>query len=171
VLVHSTETRTLDTHWARRYIVPRMPSSPPLAENFSLATKVGRLVEARVFGLRSRKDVEDYGHAFGTHLMRLPQGMRAILCADHRPVNIYVQEVADRLMEMFKPLNAHLERVAIVSAPSNATFAMQLDRIVRAAGYAARKVVYAPDDAVQHLAPVLTPQELKRVRTFLEEYD
>jgi hypothetical protein len=48
---------------------------------------------------------------------------------------------------------------------------MQLDRIVRAAGYAARKVVYAPDDAVQHLAPVLTPQELKRVRTFLEEYD
>lgn len=96
--------------------------------------------------------------------------MRAILCADHRPVNIYVQEVADRLMEMFKPLNAHLERVAIIAAPSNATFAMQLDRIVRAAGYAARKVVYAPDDAVQHLAPVLTPQELKRARAFLQEY-
>ncbi len=127
-------------------------------------------MEARVFALRTRKDVEDYGEAFGTHLMRLPQGVRAILCADHRPVTIYAQEVADRLLEMFKPLNAHLERVAIVAAPSNATFAMQLDRIVRAAGYAARKVVYAPDDAVQHLAPALTPQELKRVRSFLEEY-
>jgi len=147
-----------------------MLSTSPPAENFSLTTKVGRLVEARVFALRSRKDVEDYGNAFGTHLMKLPQGMRAILCADHRPVSIYAQEVADRLLEMFKPLNAHLERVAILAAPSNATFAMQLDRIVRAAGYAARKVVYATDDAVQHLAPVLTPQELKRARAFLDEY-
>jgi hypothetical protein len=147
-----------------------MPSSPPPAENFSLATKVGRLLEARVFALRTRKDVEDYGRAFGTYLLKIPQGVRAILCADHRPVSIYAQEVADQLMEMFKPLNAHLERVAILAAPSNATFAMQLDRIVRAAGYAARKVVYAPDDAVQHLAPVLTPQELLRARTFLEEY-
>jgi len=127
-------------------------------------------MEARVFSLRTRKDVEDYGEAFGTHLMRLPQGMRAILCADHRPVTIYAQEVADKLLEMFKPLNAHLERVAILAAPTNATFAMQLDRIVRAAGYAARKVVYAPDEALQHLAPVLTPQELKRARIFLEEY-
>jgi hypothetical protein len=147
-----------------------MISRPPPAENFSLATKVGRLVEARIFALRTRKDVDDYGDAFGTHLMRLPQTGRAILCADHRPVSIYAQEVADRLLEMFKPLNAHLERVAILTAPTNATFAMQLDRIVRAAGYAARKVVYAPEDAVQHLAPVLTPQELQRVRSFLEEY-
>jgi hypothetical protein len=85
-------------------------------------------------------------------------------------VTIYAQEVADKLLEMFKPLNAHLERVAILAAPSNATFAMQLDRIVRAAGYAARKVVYTPDEGVQHLAPVLTPQELKRARAFLEEY-
>jgi hypothetical protein len=85
-------------------------------------------------------------------------------------VSIYAQEVADRLLEAFKPLNAHLERVAILTAPTNATFAMQLDRIVRAAGYAARKVVYAPEDAVQHLAAVLTPQELQRVRSFLDEY-
>jgi hypothetical protein len=147
-----------------------MISKPPPAENFSLATKVGRVVEARIFGLRSRKDVDGYADAFGTHLMRIPQGVRAVLCADHRPVSIYAQEVADRLMEMFKPLNAHLERVAILAAPSNATFAMQLDRIVRSAGYAARKVCYAPEDAVQHLAPVLTPQELGRVRTFLDEY-
>jgi hypothetical protein len=147
-----------------------MLSRPPPAENFSLATKVGRLVEARVFALRSPKDVEDYGSAFGTHLMRLPQGSKAILCADHRPVTIYAQDVADRLLAMFKPLNAHLERVAILAAPSNATFAMQLDRIVRAAGYTARKVVYAPNEAVQHLAPVLTPQELNRMRAFLDEY-
>src|SRR5689334_19939786 len=141
-----------------------MLSRPPPAENFSLATKVGRLLEARVFALRTRKDVEEYGDAFGTHLMRLPQGTQALLCADHRPVTIYAQEVADRLLEMFRPMNAILERVAIVAAPTNATFAMQLDRIVRAAGYTARKVVYTPEDAVQHLAPVLTPQELKRVR-------
>ena len=147
-----------------------MFSRPPPAENFSLATKVGRLMEARIFALRTRKDVEDYANAFGTHLMRVPHGMKAILCADHRPVTIYAQEVADRLLEMFKPLNAHLERVAIVAAPSNATFAMQLDRIVRAAGYAARKVVYTSEEAVQHLAPLLTPQELKRVRAFLDEY-
>jgi hypothetical protein len=147
-----------------------MQSRPPPPENFSLTTKVGRLVEARIFSLKTRKDVEEYGDAFGTHLIRIPQGVRAILCADHRPVSIYAQEVADRLLEMFKPLNAHLERVAIVTAPSNATFAMQLDRIVRAAGYAARKVVYAPEEAVQHLAPVLTPQELKRVRAFLDEW-
>ena len=147
-----------------------MLSRPPPAENFSLATQVGRFLEARVFALRTRKDVQDYAEAFGTHLMRLPQGTQAILCADHRPVSIYVQEVADQLLQLFKPMNAILERVAILAAPSNATFAMQLDRIVRAAGYTARKVVYTPEEAVQHLAPVLTPQELKRARAFLEEY-
>jgi len=127
-------------------------------------------VEARVFALRTGRDVDDYRQAFRTHIMRLPQGARAVLCADHRPVSIYVQEVADRLMEMFKPMNAHLERVAILTAPSNATFAMQLDRIVRGAGYAARKVVYAPEDAIQHLAPLLAQDELRRMRAFLDEY-
>jgi hypothetical protein len=31
-------------------------------------------------------------------------------------------------------------------------------------------VVFTSEEAVQHLAPVLTPQELKRVRAFLDEY-
>jgi hypothetical protein len=73
------------------------------------------------------------------------------------------------LIELFTHMNTRLERVAVVVARTNATLAMQLQRIVREASYNARRVVHNAEDAHAHLAPVLRPDELASMRDFLGE--
>lgn len=147
-----------------------MPGPSSGAHRYLIENRVGRLVEARVFELRSREDVDDYSRDLGIQVLRMPRTVRPILCADHRPVAVYAQPAADRLIELFQQMNTRLERVAVVVARSNATLAMQLQRIVREAAYNARRVVHDAEDAHAHLAPVLRPDELARMRDFLGEF-
>lgn len=128
----------------------------------------GKLILARVFRLRTRDDVEAYSAELGTHVGKLPS---AVLLADHRPVVIYPQDVADRLVELFMEMNTRLERVAIVVARTNATLSLQLERLVREAAYANRRVVHAPDDALVHLAPSLSRMESAHAREFLAGFE
>jgi hypothetical protein len=138
-------------------------------ERYAIQNSVGRLLEARVFWLKTRQDVDDYSRDIAVHLMRMPREIRPVLCADHRPVAIYPEAAADRLIELFTEMNTRLERIAILVARSNATLHMQLNRIVREAGFTARRVVHTAAEAHAHLAPVLEPAELARMRDFLDE--
>jgi hypothetical protein len=145
-----------------------MKTGPQNALNHQVEVKVGRLVEARVFGLRTRVEVEAYAADLAAVVAKMPTS--PVLCADHRPVVIYPQEVADRLGELFLAMNTRLERATLIAARSNATLMLQLERLVREAGVSHRRVVYTPDDALQHLAGSLDPAELQRARAFLAEY-
>lgn len=147
-----------------------MVPPPGLEASYAIENRAGRLVEARVFGLRSREDADAYSRDLGIQVMRMPRDVRPILCADHRPVAVYSQPVADRLAELFVQMNIRLERVAIIVAPSNATLSMQLHRIVREAGYSARRVFFSTDEACAHLAPALNPAELSSAREFLSAH-
>jgi hypothetical protein len=147
----------------------RVPSSITNIQRYVVQNRVRRLVEARVFGLATREEVDAYSRDIGIQVMRVPREMRPVLCADHRPVGIYPAAAADRLVELFTQMNTRLERVAIIVARSNATLAMQLNRIVREAKYTARRVVHTAEEAHAHLAPVLEPDELARMREFLDE--
>ena len=147
----------------RRYIQLSM------AAGYELDVKVGRLIEARVFRLMSIEEANAYSRALGARVAAFPAGERPILCADHRPVVIYPQAVADRLTELFVHMNTRLERIAILVARSNATLALQLNRIVREAGYENRRVFYESPGAVEHLGSVLDAAEKSRVRDFLDE--
>jgi hypothetical protein len=91
-----------------------------------------------------------------------------VLCADHRFAAIYDQPVADRLLDLFRSMNPRLERVAILVAPHQATFSMQLNRIVREANNPARQVFREPPEAVGHLEVVLDRSELARARRFID---
>jgi hypothetical protein len=97
----------------------------------------------------------------------MPREPTPVLCADHRPVRIYTQEVADRLSALFQDMNSRIGRIAILVAPSNATLSLQLHRIVREAGYEHRRVFHGAPDALAHLAAVLDAAESERVRGFL----
>jgi hypothetical protein len=138
-------------------------------ERYAIQNAVGRLLEARVFALTTPRDVDDYSRDIALQLMRMPRDVRPVLCADHRPVAIYPEAAADRLVELFTQMNTRLDRVAILVSRTNATLFMQLNRIVREANYNARRVVHTPEEAHAHLAPVLEPAELARMREFLAE--
>lgn len=130
----------------------------------------GRVIEARVFALWTREDADIYSQALAAEVSKAPATMQPILCADHRPVRIYPQSAADRLTELFQNMNTRLERIAILVSPTNATLNLQLQRIVREAGYENRKVMHEPREALAHLHDSLNPQERDRLRDFLAEY-
>jgi hypothetical protein len=123
----------------------------------------GRLVAARVQRLARPEDVDAYAQAF----VRLGEIAEPVLLADHRPVRIYTQPIADSLTELFKSLNRRWFRVAIVVSSTNATLAMQLQRIVRESVNPSRRVFFEADGALTFLGEVLTPAEVDSARGFL----
>jgi hypothetical protein len=138
-------------------------SEPP----FTLERRVGRLIEARVFRLRSRAEADVYCRALGVEVAKVPLDLRPVLCADHRPVVVYPQDAADRLTELFCNMNTRLSRIAILVAPTNATLTLQLNRIVREARYENRRVFHDAAQALTHMTPSLDEREIERARAFL----
>jgi hypothetical protein len=137
---------------------------------FTIALRQGRFLEARVFSLRTPVEASAYSKAIAAEIAKLPMSIRPVLCADHRPVVIYSEEVANELGELFSSMNARLERVAIVVAPTNATLTLQLQRIVREARFENRRVFHDPEQAIAHLAVALDARESARARAFLGEF-
>jgi hypothetical protein len=131
--------------------------------------RAGRLIEVRIFSLLTCDDLDAHVAQFGALLRHVPKGVRPVLCADHRSVELCSEEVAERLGEAFAVANASLERIAVLVAPTNIPLAMQLERLVRKAGNPHRKVCYLAGFAANHLAPVLSQREQARLREFLAE--
>lgn len=149
---------------------PCLPPRMTTSTGYTLETRVGRLIEARVTRLRTRDDANRYSEALGAEVARLPRQRAAILCADHRPIVVYPQPVTDRLVELFQVMNTRLERIAIFVSPTNATLLMQLERLVREAAFSKRRVFREPSAGLVHLGESLDPAELARARAFLDEY-
>jgi hypothetical protein len=137
---------------------------------YLVETHVGRLVEARVFRLATASEVDTYIGTIAAAVEGLPAGSNGVLCADHRPAEIYPQPVAARLIELFQRMNTRLARVALVTGVEKATLYMQLRRITREARYEARQVYQDTPPALEHLAVALTPEELARARVFLASF-
>jgi hypothetical protein len=144
-----------------------MSSKRPDGPVYTVENRVGRLVEARVVHIRTPDEVDAYFALSARLIAKL--GGPVVLCADHRPVRIYTSEVADRFLESLRHVNALLERVAIVVSPTNATLTMQLERLVRAAEFDARRVTTAPEAAAAYLSECLEVAEVARLRAFLRE--
>jgi hypothetical protein len=132
---------------------------------FTVERRVGRLCEARIRRLTEGADVDAYSAAFRPMFTGMS---RPVLCADHRPVLIYRPQVADALTALFQSLNSRWERVAILVAPTNATLAMQMMRIVRESANTSRNVFFDRAEAAQFLAPVLDDLERDRLGVFLD---
>ncbi len=139
-------------------------------EPFSLENRVDGLIEARIFRLPDLETADSYAMTLADLATRLSARHAPVLCADHRPVVIYRQEVADRLAALFAAMNSRLTRVAVVVSRSNATLAMQLERIVREAKYPSRRVFYEANEAAVFLAAAIAPAAAERSRSFLREW-
>lgn len=137
---------------------------------FTVELRAGRLVEARVFWLKTAQDVADYQTALGAEFSKVPATLQVVLCADHRPVRVYPTPAADALTEAFRGNNTRLERAALVIDPTNATLLMQLERIVREANYERRRVFRDGSSALVHLNAALNEREQRRAAEFLAEW-
>lgn len=137
---------------------------------FTVELKAGRLIEARVYALKTLEDVNEYSAAIAAAVGRAAGPSLPVLCADHRPVKVYSSLAADGLVGLFQRNNARLERAALILDPANATLFLQLDRIVREAKYERRKVFRDVATASEFLALGLDVTERKRAEQFLAEW-
>lgn len=139
-------------------------------EQYRVARSVGRLVESRLFALWTDVDADRYARAFWALARSGPGEPLPLLLADHRPVRAYPASVLAHLDKVFASLNVKLERVAILTDPTNVAVTVQLQRTVDRAGFAARRLFTDPAAAIAHLEPALTLAERARVEAFVAEW-
>jgi hypothetical protein len=133
---------------------------------FTVERRVGRLIEVRVQSMRTRTDAELFAQAVRTSVFRTA-AIRAILCADLRAVPIFPPPVVNELISLFSGMSAHVDRAGLLIAPSNATFSMQMERIVRESHNPSHRLFYEADPMVVWLAEPLTEAEATRMRAFM----
>jgi hypothetical protein len=137
-----------------------------MATDFELEVRKGRLILARIRALPSPAAAVEYALTLRETSARL-SALSPILCADHRLVAVYSQEVSDELARLFARMNQVLVRIAVVAAHSNATLIMQLGRIIREAGNPNRKLFTDAQRATTFLDEILDPSERVEIRRFL----
>ena len=143
-------------------------STPPTTWDealFSAECPVGRLVEARLTHLRTIEDV----HAFQRTLRAAFESSegRSVICADWRIAKIVAPDVAEALIGLLRTGNAFFERSAILLRNADATFSLQVERVVREANSPARRTFRDRDKMRAWLGAVLREDERHHMGTFL----
>lgn len=95
-------------------------------------------------------------------------GSRAIICADWRNIDVFAPEIAEGVIKMLTVTNARLACSAILLEPGNATFNLQVERVVRDAANPARKSFRDTGKLLDWFAGFSEPSELDSAREFLD---
>jgi hypothetical protein len=135
---------------------------------FSVANEVGRLVEIR---LGTRLPIEE-APRFVQEVMRLTAAIkgRVVGITDLRAATRTVDpEMIGVVSGMLRSENPKIERNALLLSSESATFALQMDRMIKTAGSAARRIFRERAEVEAWLGAVLTPAERSRLAVFLDQ--
>lgn len=131
---------------------------------FSAECSVGRLIEARLCWMNDADDV----HRF-LEQMRLAFKVagESVICADWRRALVLPPSAGEALLELLRQGNRHFIRSAILLAPEDAVFGLQVERLCREAGNPARRTFRDVKPFLTWLGEVLTPLESARAAEFI----
>lgn len=136
--------------------------------SFTCERRVGRVIELRVFELRDIEAVNAYSVATLAEMNKTSGNV--FIVADHRPARIYPAAVTAGLVSLFTKINPRLERAALLLTETNATFAMQVQRIVSTASNVERQVFFAPEPLIAWLGERATTLELARIKAHINAW-
>ncbi|MEP7051346.1 MAG: hypothetical protein ABJB12_13385 [Pseudomonadota bacterium] len=133
---------------------------------FSAECTVGRLVEARLTWVNDAADVQRF-----LEQMRLAFKVAgpSVICADWRRALVLPPSAGEALLDLLRQGNRHFVRSAVLLAPENAIFGLQVERLCREAGNPARRTFRNVEPLLVWLAEVLTPLESARAAAFLKQ--
>jgi len=134
------------------------------AAEFSAVCRVGRLVEARMRWVNDAADVQGF-------LMQMKNAFaiagQSVICADWRSALVLPPQASDALLELLRQGNGHFERSAVLLAPEDAMFGLQVERLLRGAENPGRRAFRAAPALLTWLGEVLTPTERRRAADFI----
>lgn len=130
---------------------------------------VGRLIEIRIeAGYRNLADITDI-YAEITRLSGvIPGSRRLVLAIDWRKCFVMAEEAAQQLVTSMRGTNARIERSGALLPAESPVAMLQLNRMLRESQNPARRGFDDPKDLITWLSDVLTPEEVSRLREFLQ---
>jgi hypothetical protein len=133
---------------------------------FSAECKVGRLVEARLYWVNNASEVQLFRERMK---LAFKVAGDCVICADWRRAKVLPPSAGDALLALLRQGNPHFIRSAVLLAPEDALFSLQVERLCREAGNPARRTFRNVDQHQAWLREVLTPLESARAAAFISE--
>jgi hypothetical protein len=137
--------------------------------SFTVGNHVGRLLEVRVVPPVTLEEAT----RFLQEIVRLTGAVssKIVACTDLRGATRATDpEMIDFIAGVIRSENPRLERNALIVPVRSPTFALQMERLVKSAGTAQRRIFKTRGEAETWLGEVLTGGERARLRTFLDEH-
>jgi hypothetical protein len=136
---------------------------------FYARVRVGRLVELSIAPLHSRSDVVAFCTQVDAAAAMVDGSI--VICADYRESHAFHPIVAEYWAQHMRRYNKRIVRSAILLSPDNATFNLQMERVVRVVGSPARRLFYQATLLCEWLEEVLTKEERVELGRFLSVGD
>jgi hypothetical protein len=133
---------------------------------YTIENRVGRLIELRVESPVTDEELSQF-HDRIAKVIKPIKGQVAT-CTDLVGATVFLQPVAARWIEIIKQENPIVERNAILVG-EGAVFSMQVERIIRQAGFKNRKAFLAPAALTTWLGEILSVRERARLDQFLQD--
>lgn len=133
---------------------------------FTIENSVGRLVELRMASPITLEELGGFHGAVSKIVARHPG--QVVVCTDLLSARVFDQHVTERLTTIIRQESPRVERNAFMVG-DGAVFSMQIERIIRDAGFANRRAFRVPTDLITWLGEVLTSAERERLAKFLRE--
>src|SRR3954469_7693315 len=133
---------------------------------YTIENRVGRLIELRVESPVTEEELLQF-HVTLAKACKPIKGQIAT-CTDFVGATVFLQPVAARWIEIIRQDSPLVERNAVLVG-EGAVFSMQIERIIRQAGFKNRKAFLAPAALVTWLGEILTARERTRLEQFLQE--
>ena len=131
---------------------------------FSAECSVGRLVEARLCWVNDASDVERFLEQMRAAFKVAGQ---SVICADWRRALVFPPNAGEALLELLRQGNRHSVRSAVLLAPEDAVFSLQVERLCREAGNPSRRTFRSVEPFLAWLREILTPLESTRAAEFI----
>jgi len=133
---------------------------------FSVDVKVGRLLEVRLVAPVTVVDIDITRKRLALFFRTFPS--KLVACGDFSAADVFLPDVADRVLGTFKQDNPKIERSGILVSAS-AIFSLQLERLVSQANNPARRCFHDPYELKAFVGKLLTREEHGRLAAFLSE--
>lgn len=134
---------------------------------FTTEIRVGRLYEHRLGTLASEDEMKALRERGIAVMTASPRPV--VVCADYRQVKFVRADLVEKFVDFLRTVAPKIERSAVLLAPDNAVFTMQMGRMVREANHPARRTFKTVSELEAWLAEVLGVEERARLKVFLGE--
>lgn len=126
--------------------------------------RVGRLVEVKLASPLDIHEVQEFVKELTAIIGRI--NGKYVGVVDLLAANVFPAVVADSLMQLLSVASPRVERTALLIGES-ATFALQVERVIRTANNENRRVFRNPQELERWLGEVLDPDERRRLKQFI----